>query len=312
MPSNPTSQSAPTILAVVVLYQCSLAQSQSVSSLLQILIDNPEFAKYFSLVLYDNSPQAQSLLIEADFPICYFHDGSNRGLPAAYNFALARAETEQCTWLLLLDQDTWLTREFIAELLATTKTLHAQPDVAAIVPKLMVHGKIDSPATHFFDLMRGQFQAPRPAMRQDVVGIQQQRLACYNSGATLRVSALRNLGGFPPEYWLDFLDHAVFHALFVGGFRLYVLLARLQHDSSYADIGSVPAWRFHNILLARTLYVTRNGTFLDRLLYRVWLVRNSRNLREACKDPRVWKETALQALFMRIPKKRDLPPPYAP
>ncbi len=160
--------------------------------------------------------------------------------------------------------------------------------------------------------MRGQFQRPKPAMQADVVGIQQQPLACYNSGATIKVSALRSIGGFPREYWLDFLDHAVFHALFLHGFRLYVLLATLQHDSSFADIGSVPSWRFHSILLARTLYVKQNGSFLDQLFYRVWLLRNSKNLREACKDPRVWKETALQALLMRTPQERDLPSRTAP
>jgi GT2 family glycosyltransferase len=197
-------------------------------------------------------------------------------------------------------------------LLQATRTLVTRPEVAAIVPKLMVHGKIDSPATHFFDLMRGQFRRPRPAMRPDVVGIQQQPLACYNSGATIKVSALRSIGGFPREYWLDFLDHAVFHALSLRGFRLYVLLATLQHDSSYADIGSVPTWRFRSILLARTLYVKRNGSFLDQFLYRVWLLRNSRNLREACKDPRVWKETALQSLLMRTPPERDLSSRTAP
>jgi GT2 family glycosyltransferase len=174
--------------------------------------------------------------------------------------------------------------------------------VAAIVPKLLVHGKIDSPATHFFDQMRRQFLRPRQTMSWDVVGVQQQHLCSYNSGSTLRVSALRSIGGFPPEYWLDFMDHAVFHALFVSGYRMYVMLATLVHDSSYSDIASLPIWRLHNILLARTLYVKRSGNFIDRLLYRIWLLRHSRNLRQSCKDPRVWKATALQAFLLRVPK----------
>jgi GT2 family glycosyltransferase len=302
MPANQISHAPSSILAVVVLYNCELSQSQSVSSLFQILNGNPELAKHFSLLLYDNSPQPQIHEISADFPLRYVHDPSNGGLASAYNFALVRAESEEREWLLLLDQDTLPTREFLVELLEATSNLHSQHEVAAIVPKLLVQGKIDSPAAHFFEQMRRQFQRPRQAMSQNVVGVQQQHLCSYNSGSTLRVSALRSIGGFPAEYWLDFMDHAVFHALFVSGYRMYVLLATLVHDSSYSDIAGLPIWRLHNILLARTLYVKRSGNFIDRLLYRIWLLRHSRNLRQSCKDPRMWKETALQALLLRVPK----------
>ncbi len=103
------SQSPSSILSVIVLYNCELAQSLSFSSLLQIVNANPELAKHLSLILYDNSPQPQSHATSAGFPTCYIHDPSNGGLAAAYNFALARAESEEREWLLLLDQDTTLT-----------------------------------------------------------------------------------------------------------------------------------------------------------------------------------------------------------
>jgi GT2 family glycosyltransferase len=309
MPATQASHAPSSILAVVVLYNCELPQSQSVSSLFQILNENPELAKHFSLVLYDNSPQPQMHEMPACFPVQYVHDPSNGGLAPAYNFALARAEWDERDWLLLLDQDTSPTREFLFELLETARTLHSRPEVAVIVPKLLVQGKIESPSTHFLDQMRRQFLRPQQAMSQDVVGVQQQRLCSYNSGSTLRVSALRSIGGFPSEFWLDFMDHAVFDALFVSGYRMYVMIATLVHDSSYSDIGSLPIWRLHNILLARTLYVKRSGNFIDRLLYRIWLLRHSRNLRQSCKDPRIWKETALQALLLRVPKAPGISSP---
>jgi GT2 family glycosyltransferase len=293
-------------LSVIVLYNCELAQSQSFSSLLQILKENPECAKNFSLVLYDNSPAPQSHAISADFPISYIHDPSNGGLASAYNFALVRAESEEREWLLLLDQDTTLTSKFILELVEAARTFHSRAEVAAIVPKLRVNGRIDSPASDFFGLLRRQFLPPEQAMSEDVVGIQQQRLCSYNSGSTLRVAALRSIGGFPAEFWLDFMDHAIFHALFVNGYRVYVMLATLTHDSSYSDIDNLPLWRLRNILLARTLHVQRSGSLIDRLLYRIWLLRYSRNLRKSCKDRRVWRETALQALRWKVPKDKRL------
>src|SRR5580704_4163787 len=165
------SHAPSSILTVIVLYKCELSQSQSVSSLFQILNENPEWAKHFSLVLYDNSPQPQKHTLSTDFPIHYVHDPSNGGLAPAYNFALDRAESEEREWLLLLDQDTSLTPEFISELVETTRALHSRSEVAAIVPKLVGHGKIDSPSTDFFDQMRRQFQRPQPAISQDVVGV---------------------------------------------------------------------------------------------------------------------------------------------
>ena len=302
MPS--ASHPPSSILSVIVLYNREPSQSQSVSSLLQILKDRPEWAKHFSLVLYDNSPQPLSDSFAADFPIHYVHDASNGGLARAYNYALARAESEEREWLLLLDQDTTLSAEFISELVATSEGLHSRSEVAAIIPKLQANGKIESPSRDFFDQMRHQFQDPQPAIDQDVVGVQQQRLCSYNSGSALRVVALQSIGGFPAEFWLDFLDHAVFHTLYSKGYRVYVMRATLPHDSSYSDIGSLPSWRLHNILLARTLYVKKNGRFIDRTLYRIWLLRHSRSLRQSCKDPRMWKETALQAVLLRVPKDK--------
>jgi GT2 family glycosyltransferase len=300
MLATSVSHSPSSILAILVLYNRELSQSQSGSSLLRILNDSPELAKHFSLVLYDNSPHPQTPEIAAGYPICYIHDPSNGGLASAYNFALQRAESEEREWLLLLDQDTSLTPEFVLELVQATGSLHSRSEVAAIVPKLQVNGRIDSPAADLFHQMRRQFLRPEQSITRETVGIQKQSLCSYNSGSALRVTALRSTGGFPSEFWLDFLDHAVFHALFINGFRVYVLRSILEHDSSYSDIGSVPIWRLRNIILARTLYVRKSGTFVDRVLYRIWLLRHSRNLRQSCKDPTIWREATRQALGYRL------------
>jgi GT2 family glycosyltransferase len=303
MRANPDPHPTSSILAVVVLYNCELSRSHSLSSLLELLKANPELATGFSLVVYDNSPQAQSPVSVADFPTHYVHDPANGGLASAYNFALARAESEEREWLLLLDQDTTLTREFLFELMETSTSLRATPEAAAIVPKLVVEGGIHSPATEFIQQMRRQFQPPKQPIASDAVGIMQQPLCAYNSGSTIRVSALRSIGGFPQEFWLDYLDHAVYHALYVRGFRIYVMRAKLTHEASYSDPDNVPFWRLHNVLMAQTLYVKRSGNFFDRLLYRIWLLRYIKNFRQSSKGRRIWRETVLQAFLLRVPKE---------
>jgi GT2 family glycosyltransferase len=295
------TQTSSSILVVVVLYNCDLSQSQSVSSLLRILNEHPALAERFSVILYDNSPQAQSPAMGGDLAVHYVHDPSNGGLAPAYNLALARAEAEGREWLLLFDQDTSPTLDFLHELVTLASTLHGETTVAAIVPKLLVNGVVYSPATHFIDVLRRQFSPPTPNRYDSLVGVQEHRLSIYNSASTLRVSALRSIGAFPTEFWLDYLDHTVFHTLFVNGYSTYIMRASLEHDQSDADLQSISAWRHHNVLKAQTLFVKRTGSRIDRLLYRIWLLRYSRKLRSLCNDKRVWRETVLQALLLRVP-----------
>jgi GT2 family glycosyltransferase len=251
-------------------------------------------ASHFSLVIYDNSPESHQ--VPDIFPVDYVHDPANGGLAAAYNYALARAEETGYEWLLLLDQDTILSSEFLVELTACANGLRAEDKVAAIVPKLMVRGTIVSPAEHFIDFLRHQFRNSVQTLDQ-ATGVQRGRISAYNSGSTLSVRVLRSIGGFPKEFWLDYLDHAVFHALCTRGYGVYVLHAVLEHDLAESDLNARPIWRFRNVLQAQSLFVKHAGSFSDRLLYRLWLLRSVRRLRADLQDKRVWKETARQALL---------------
>ncbi len=254
-----------------------------------------------SLIVFDNSPHSQAVELGIDCPVLYKHDSSNPGLAAAYNFALNVAHDRQCDWLLLLDQDTSLTDAFMTELMECTAALIGQPLVASIVPKLVVDGTIRSPAAHFIDQIRHQYKYRQrgPGWRENISGIQRGRLSAFNSGATLRVSALQSIGGFPSEFWLDYLDHAVFDAFSKRGYEMYVMQALLRHDSSQINVSETPVWRQQNVLSAQALFVTRTATFWDRLLYRVWLLRYSRSLWLEHTDKEVYRKALIQAFNWR-------------
>jgi GT2 family glycosyltransferase len=279
---------------VTVLYNQAPADSHALSSFFRILNEHPQMDGHFSLVVYDNPPHSHE--VTETLPFDYVHDPSNAGLAAAYNYALVRAEAAGYEWLLLLDQDTTLSSEFFVELLACANSLRPEDKVAAIVPKLIVRGTILSPAEHFIDFIRHQFRNSVLTLDQ-AAGVQRQRISAYNSGSTLSVSVLRSVGGFPQEFWLDYLDHAVFHTLSSSGYRVYVLHAVLEHELAESDLNARPIWRFRNMLQAQSLFVKYAGSFSDRLLYRLWLLRSVRRLRATVRDQRIWKETARQALF---------------
>jgi GT2 family glycosyltransferase len=287
------------LLALVVLYKRAPSESESLCSLSKILKANPGLAEHFSVIIFDNSPQEQHFEIEPEFPVLYKHDPTNAGLAAAYNFGLSRASEERREWLLLLDQDTSLTHSFLAELVSCSEVLRANTQVASIVPKLFVNGRIVSPIAHFIDQLRHQYPRANHAVDRQTSGLQEKRLVAYNSGAALKVSALQAIGGFPKEYWLDYLDHAVFHALFIRGYRMHVMNAEIEHDSSQAKVTDVPVWRQRNLILAQSHFVEQTGSVGDRLLYALWLLRYSRILWSRHPDKRLWKEAALKALSIR-------------
>ena len=284
------------VTAVIVLYQRSAADSEAWKSFHAILAANPETARQFQLVLYDNSPMPSPPPPAGTYPVSYVHDAANKGLAAAYNFALSNAETHRTPWLLLLDQDTTLTTEFLHELLQQIQQTK-DDSIAAFVPFLELDGRIYSPETDFFHHLRHQFPYARNYYLDSTShGIQPRRLNAYNSGATLRVDALRSIGGFPADFPLDYLDHAVFAKLQQHGFSIFVLHAVLQQQLSHIDLNAVSPARHRSVLDSQTRFVQQHGTRLDRLLYRLWLLRKSRHYRRLCSDPRVWKSMARRSI----------------
>jgi GT2 family glycosyltransferase len=303
--SPPSMNQAARITAVVVLYGQSPHESAALRSLLDASAAHPDAARRISLLIYDNSPLPHEPSASAPLKMRYVHDGQNAGLASAYNAALKQAQSEGSTWLLLLDQDTRLSPEYLDELLQTTQQFVTDTEIASIVPKLWAGTRLYSPEAPFLWQIRKQFSDRHYAVDLGVTGIPKEPLTAYNSGAALRVSALEEIGGFPEEFWLDYLDHAIFQRLRLHGCRLWVMRTVLQQNLSHMDLNTVPMWRHWSVLAAQTRFVLEFGNATDRLFFRWWLLKTSRSFRVSCKDRRVWRMRAAQAIRLR-----PMPPRY--
>lgn len=287
------------ITAVIVLYERPAAASEAFLSLKRIMDEGAVDRTRLGLILYDNSPLPDHAAAEQGNAAGahYVHNGANGGLVEAYSYALDHAIKTGSAWLLLLDQDTTLIADYLVEMLETIDACHSQQNVAAVVPVLEMEGRIYSPELDYFYHVRHQFPWMRnyPLPRQSH-GIQKQSINAYNSGAALRVSALQTIGGFPQAFRVDYLDHAVFRELQQRGFRIFVLHSVLQQKLSHSDLDQVTLARHTSVLQAQSLFVARYGKLLDRLLFRLWLLRKARHYRALCSDSRVWKGMVRQAL----------------
>jgi GT2 family glycosyltransferase len=289
------------ITAVIVLYQRSADRSPALQSLLRFLGSRTDSGASIRIIVYDNSPKYQSTVASVPPNVTYCAAPENGGLAPAYNLALRQALEQRDEWLLLLDQDTELTESYLQELVALSESLSPDQSIAAVVPKLTWNGRVHSPEDHLFDQLRSQFQHRDHGVSLSTSGIQAHRLVAYNSGALMRVRALEAIGGFPSDFWLDFLDHAVFHMFAARGCYLYIMQSILAHPLAHTNRHEVPLWRERNVLSAQTLFVKRFGSFMDKLRYRLYLLRMSRQSFHACSDRRVGLEKMLQAIFLRVP-----------
>ena len=101
------------------------------------LAADAELGHHFSTLIWDNTPQAQSVS-GLPIPVEYRHSRENAGGAGAYNYAMELAEQRGLSWLLLLDQDTTLSPGFLAAMHGHASRLEKEETIAAIAPSMLM------------------------------------------------------------------------------------------------------------------------------------------------------------------------------
>jgi len=237
------------ILAVVVRYKTPLDQSQTIQGLCEAFAKSPELARSIRVYVWDNTPKSLTFP-ELSIPFEYRHTGENLGVSGAYNQAMDFANAYGCPWMLTLDQDTTLDAAFLKRMLALSHEVEGNPEISSIVPFVRSHGQLVSPRrlgslNRVFQIARG------------FSGILRANAYAINSASLMRVSALRAIGGYSEEFWLDLSDVYAFQQLNARGFHIYVA-GDLLLDHSIAGMNfeqdMVPE-RYRTFLAAENAYL---------------------------------------------------------
>lgn len=235
------------ILTIVVLYKRTPENSETVQSLTSEFRRNPGMADQIGLLIWDNSPDPV-VDPQMQIPAIYRGDGENVGVAGAYDGGMRMAIASGCEWLLLLDQDTSIPAGFVSRLSEISREMQRRNDIAAIVPILMNGDEVSSP------YVQGWFRrkAIHPPFRGTPAGL----LLAHNSGAMVRITALREIGGFDLDFWLDYSDIVLFDRLQRSGRKIFVAGdVQAQHSISISDYDSlVSPERYRNILAAESSY----------------------------------------------------------
>jgi GT2 family glycosyltransferase len=260
------------IVAVVVLYKRLPEQSQTIASLGTVFARNPELLDSIRVILFDNSPKRLEQ-ISLSFPCDYYHSDRNVGTSGAYNYALQFAETGIFPWLLLFDQDTKVSAEFLPRMLEYSHLLLGQMEIGSVVPFIYSHGSLVSPTK------LGRFHR-MSHIPSSFNGIYRQRAFAVNSATLMRVEALREIGGYSDEFWLDLSDIYVFQAMYRKGRYLYIAGdLTLQHSITTMDYDNDMApERYRNFLAAESAYVDLYSSAPERAVHLIRLL--ARTLRQ--------------------------------
>jgi GT2 family glycosyltransferase len=251
------------ILFVIVLYKSKLHSSSSFQTLRKSTIKEVE------LLVYDNSPDKDDIsrIKARNIELNYKWDPRNPGLSSAYNYALEKALENKKEWLLLLDQDSTLTSEYLNEI-QKINIVSIDSEVVAIAPRVKSNHEpfdIISPMKMRID---GGF---KPIKAKN--GIQTEPISAINSGSLFRVSFLKEINGFNPAFKLDFLDHWCYRKINRLSKKIYVINSFIHHDLSVSKgfLNNISITRYYSILNSEILFLASEGN-LTKFLFRLRLI----------------------------------------
>jgi hypothetical protein len=217
------------------------------------------------VLIWDNSPRPFVSIPDGLSPFESVADKDNPGLASAYNAALARAVATDCDWLVLLDQDTQVTLDYLEAVIEfanrpAVPSAADPPPIGLAYPQLRQGNRVLSPTR--FPRLRARPYPHRPMLAHA------DRIMVLNSGSVVSVAAARAVGGFPVSYPLDALDHAFVGQLRLAGYHLHPLQVWLEHHAATTAMNLMPKRRFTSISQAEERFYADYGTRADR----AWLV----------------------------------------
>jgi GT2 family glycosyltransferase len=202
------------VCAVIVLYKIRASDSPSLQTLLAAAEEVSSSEIKLQILIQDNTPGGQNI---GAIPgaIRYETAPENPGLADAYNRALEFAQANNYEWLLTLDQDTTLPRDYLVHMVKHVKHLGSDARICAIVPQMVDQGRNLSPFRFAAGFMPRWFAF-------GFVGTPSRATYALNSAAVLRVASLAEIGGYDYRFPLDISDIDLFHRLHAAGKRVFV------------------------------------------------------------------------------------------
>lgn len=201
------------------------------------------YPNYDVLVVDNGSADGTPDHIRADFPaVDLIENGRNLGFAAGCNVGLRQALAQQVDYALLLNNDTLVEPDMLAQLIAAAGQL---PDAGLLAPQMRY---ADRPAAIWFSASRrhpwtleARDFGPQGPRRHMPAGGPIAVDYIFGTAMLLSARALRAVGGFDEAFFMYYEDMDLCLRLQAAGFKLYyVPQARLYHQVSASTERAAP------------------------------------------------------------------------
>jgi len=181
---------------IIVLYKCELENSISYQTITKSLA----YAnKQGILFVFDNSPNIHIVDCVDSFVwqhLEYIHCPENKGLGVAYNQGAEYAGRHNIDWIMLLDQDTTFSEDYICQL---EEAMKLQPEIKLFAPIITLKNQRPFSPTRYKH-KRGY----NIKLSSGVYSLL--KYSPVNSGMVVSVNRFWKAGGYNPLIKLDFAD----------------------------------------------------------------------------------------------------------
>lgn len=222
------------LYVAIVIYNKKLSDVLSRYSAKRLLEKHGE--KKTKIIVVDNSDKSFYVDDEelnnfvATHGIVYIKNGKNLGLSKAYNkaveYALHDSTNPKFDFLMLLDDDTDITYDYIREIYKEYKAPSRVNDGVNVITGLIESGGNPmSPVRSFTFNYHKSNCIRKPGIYDDVY--------CISSGMAVRLSAIEMVGGFEEALFLDMIDYTFLYNLSRHDLnRMLVINARIEQSFS--------------------------------------------------------------------------------
>lgn len=202
------------IYALVVVYNKSCADSNSIKDIQKIAPD-------ISVIIYDNSTKNygnEEFCMKQKFT--YFSQNTNIGISKAYNYVVDHMIFNDGDYIIMLDDDTHLTQEYLNEAINTANT--KKYDV--ILPIVQANGKIISPYNYYMNCRSKMVEDPKELVLSKVSGI--------NSGMVINTSLFKKVR-YNEELFLDYVDYDFMRRVHSVNARITIMKSRIDQEFQF-------------------------------------------------------------------------------
>ncbi|QDK70473.1 glycosyltransferase [Lactococcus protaetiae] len=198
--------------------------------------------KQLNLIIFDNGIENfTDEKLPDDFASVSYQfntDKNERGTRIAYQYALTNMHD---SWLMLLDDDTLLTENYVKDLLTEMSTAV----VDAFCPQIFDEKIQISPTDS--ETIENLYFPKKP-------GIYTENITGISSGLVLSKKFMTEIDGFTKEFPLDYLDHWIFWQLRQHKKRIKIIDEKIQHQLSVQHLTGLSKERFAKIFTAEYHY----------------------------------------------------------